>query len=214
MVSPDSRDGRGYSLTVARALWPKHEVVTRVVRGGRRSWVFLPSPQRVRLVVPAERRAAATALTSFASGRPAGVRTAMLATSALLRLRSGSAIGPGFSVRPTGTSDPAQAADSLLSGLLDQPVRVAWTVGPARANRKPVLQVVGDHAATVAYAKAGIDSLTTSLVSRESTALAMIERAQFSTLVHPRFWGASSPRARICLCWSPSISTGIPPTTF
>ena len=135
----------------------------------------------------------------------------MLGTSALLRLRSGSAIGPGLSVRPTSTSDPAQAADSLLSGLLDQPVQVAWTVGPARANRKPVLQVVGDHAATVAYAKAGINSLTTSLVSRESAALAMIEHAQFSTLVHPKVLGRFTTEGTTMLVLEPLDINGHSP---
>ena len=211
MLSPDTRDGRSYSLVVAGALWPRHEVVTRVVRGGPRSWVFLPSPQRVRLVVPTERHAAAGALKSSAAGRPSSVRRAMLATSALLRLKSGSIVGPGFQVRPTRATDPGQAADRLLSELLDQPIRVSWTVGPARANRKPVLQIVGDQAGILAYAKAGIDPLTTSLVSRESTALASLERVDFSALVHPKVLGHFATEGTTMIVLAPLSTDGHSP---
>lgn len=211
MIPIDPRGGRAYSLAVANALWPGHEIVAGYVRGGPHAWLFVPIPQRPRLVVPSERRSAAAVLRSSASGRSPSVRWAMRSASSWLDQGSGFLGGPGLELRPTPAARREKAADAMLSHLLGESVRVAWSVGPARANRKPVLQVMGTQAATLAYAKAGIDQLTTSLVGKEAAALEVIKRHRFRAVEHPDALGLLTGEGTAMLVLSPMDTEGSAP---
>ena len=65
-----------------------------------------------------------------------------------------------------------------LSAKLGTPVDVALYIGPPRAVRKPLLQVLNDRGHTVAFAKLGVDDFTRALVRHEAAALEEVhERA-------------------------------------
>ena len=58
-------------------------------------------------------------------------------------------------------------------------------MGPPRANRKPVLQVVTPDGRLVAYAKLGVSPLTDSLVTAEATALTHLDTASLGEVKVP-----------------------------
>jgi hypothetical protein len=58
-----------------------------------------------------------------------------------------------------------------LGGTADD-FAIGVHLGPARANRKPVLAVAGADGALIAFAKYGVDALTDQLVDREADVLA------------------------------------------
>ena len=51
---------------------------------------------------------------------------------------------------------------------------VSLHLGPARANRKPVLQLIAPDGETLGFAKLGIGPLTRRLVRAETTALSAL----------------------------------------
>jgi hypothetical protein len=66
------------------------------------------------------------------------------------------------------------AIEEHLSDVLGQAVVIGMHLGPPRANRKPVLQVLSPAGRTLAYAKLGVDPLTDSLVRAEAEALRVL----------------------------------------
>jgi hypothetical protein len=62
---------------------------------------------------------------------------------------------------------------------------VAIGVGPPRANRKPVLQVLGRDGTTLAWGKVGWDPLTRRLVADEADVLAQLDGALAPGIVIP-----------------------------
>jgi hypothetical protein len=90
---------------------------------------------------------------------------------------------------PAGT----ETITSHLSHLLGQPVLLSMHIGPARANRKPVLQLLDPRGRTVAYAKVGIDPLTRRLVCEEGRTLktlagAGLGRVRLPAVLHSGTW--------------------------
>jgi hypothetical protein len=63
---------------------------------------------------------------------------------------------------------------------------VSVHIGPARANRKPVLQLLAPDGETVGFAKLGTNALTRRLVRAEASALTTLRHARLSTVVAPR----------------------------
>ena len=55
--------------------------------------------------------------------------------------------------------------------MLGRPALLSIHIGPARANRKPVLQLLGAGGEALGYAKLGVDPLTRALVDAEAAAL-------------------------------------------
>ena len=171
MTNRDSRDGLSYCVEVAERLWPSSVVEIGPPRAGTtRSWHLLPSPQRPRLAVPNHRPAAAAVLRMHSRNRggragaalragalAAGMGALRLDRRRLIITSSAGAIGPGIDVR--------------LAEILGGPIFVGWSIGPKRANRKPVLQVVGPSGQTVGYAKAAYTALARRLVEGERRAL-------------------------------------------
>jgi hypothetical protein len=85
--------------------------------------------------------------------------------------------------------------DRLLAGVLGvDSVLMTMPVGPARANRKPVLQVTDPAGNILAFVKIGLDDLTRSLVRAEGRTL---ERVAGAGLRHTR-----APGMLAALEWS------------
>jgi hypothetical protein len=127
-------------------------------------YVILPSSDDPRLILPARpHRAAATILRSLrdASSFRARAQNAALRALLLTRVRADelpdpSLLGAVCTLLPSG--DPGE----YVCGA---------HLGPARANRKPVLAVTSRDGVLVAFAKWGVGDLTDTLVRREAGAL-------------------------------------------
>ena len=156
-------------------------------------YVALPSGRHPRLLVPPGRRAAAGALRRYGVGRGPSARWSarLLATGvrtglAPLLLRD--------HVRVLGR--PGSATPSIedhLAEVLDHDVLLSMHLGPPRANRKPVLQVLDPRGRTLAFVKIGVDGLTRRLVRHEALALrslgsAGLTRTAIATVLHSGQW--------------------------
>jgi hypothetical protein len=183
-TSPASADRAAYLRQVCGLLWPP-PAEAALVPGGRNGsasgepadaeLIVLPGIANPRLVVPSKRRASAVAVRRY--GEPGSAR-AWLATRALsVVLASG--VGPlvlrdrVFVRVPPGS----QTIESYLSSVLGRRVMIGMHLGAARANRKPVLQLLGTDGDTIGYAKIGINALTADLVRAERAALELLAGA-------------------------------------
>jgi hypothetical protein len=175
---------------VGRLLWPAplemsvaSEAQPTAAALVHREYVVVPSSTRPRLLVPAGRRAAASALRRYGVGG-----------SRLARWRAnGLAVGASAGILPlvmrdrirlyipNRFADPADAIESHLAEVFGHEVLISMHIGAPRANRKPVLQVLTPAGSTIAYVKVGVDSLTRELVRNEAAALGTLRT---SGLVH------------------------------
>lgn len=131
-----------------------------------RSYVIVPGRRRPRVLVPAaDRKVAAAALSRYARPAARGARLKRDAAVWALRLGAGRLLLP-HRVEVDGTG----GIDEHLASVLGHEVHLSIHIGPARANRKPVLQVLDGNAETVAFAKLGVNPLTRELVDAEIAA--------------------------------------------
>ncbi len=148
-----------YLSEISELLWPSP--------AGYRLLV-LPHARRPRIVVPSGRRASAAALRRH--GEPGSVRTRLAARALATLLASGLGRFAGDSLG-TGGPPGGQTIESYLATLLRRPVQVSMHLGAARANRKPVLQLLSQDGETIGYAKIGVNALTSGLVEAERATL-------------------------------------------
>jgi hypothetical protein len=168
---PAGGDARAaYLPELAALVWPPPaDAVLR--RGGGAGYAVVPSAARPRLLVPAgSRHAAASAIrhSTEAQGPRARLRRAVLASA----FRAG--LGPLAFRDRLVVEGAADGLDSHLTEVLGRPALVSIHIGPARANRKPVLQLLGPRGEALGYAKLGVDPLTRALVDAEAAALARL----------------------------------------
>ena len=120
-------------------------------------FVVLPGLRRPRLLVPVARRPAATALRRY--GKPSSLKTRLGTQGLSYVFRSGLGfvmLRDRLLVRaPAG----APTIESYLSTALGLDVIVSLYLGSARANRKPVLQLLTSRGDTFGYAKVGVNEL-------------------------------------------------------
>ena len=163
---------RDLKSTVA-SFWPGAEVTyDGTKRGAAAVYHYVPNARRPRLLVP---------------GRPrGGAARAMLRFSSTLSPKE--VIGRGVLASALGLAGPEmmmpdritvhKAQDSLtehMSTLLGEPVAIAITIGNARVNRKPVVQVFDGRGRVLAYAKIGDSDVSRADVRGEATSLRAIE---------------------------------------
>ncbi|MEU4366963.1 hypothetical protein [Micromonospora chersina] len=163
-VPPDGDGRSAYLGELAGLIWP--EPAEPALRKGGAGWVVVPSASRPRLLVPTgSGRAAASAVrhSTEAVGRKARLVRQGLATA--FRLGLGPVV---FRDRLVVTGG---GLDAYLAEVLGEPALVSLHIGPARANRKPVLQLLAPDGRALGYAKLGVDPLTRALVDAEADAL-------------------------------------------
>ena len=183
-LSGDAQDRLAYLADAAARLWPGSTTVVRRARFGSPNGKFLllPNARTPRLLVPAEqRRAAATAVRSY--GEPSGRRNRVRARVLSAALRTGAAhqlIRDRVEISGGTDGLPGHLAD-----LLGTEVLVSLHLGPPRANRKPVLQLLGRDGRLLGFAKVGIDELTRRLVQTEASALRRLASADLHGLLTP-----------------------------
>jgi hypothetical protein len=148
-------------------------------------FVAVPDARRPRLLVPTgSRRVAAAAVHRYAQP---STRTARLKRDlAAAALRTG-ASGALLRDRLTVCGPPdADTINGYLHRVLGRDLALSVHIGPARANRKPVLQLLTPAGETVAFAKLGVNTLTNRLVRAEATALTTLAATGLSHVVTPR----------------------------
>jgi hypothetical protein len=147
-------------------------------------YLVVPDARRPRLLVPTlSRRVAAAAVRRYAEPQS---RTARLKRDAVVAaLRTGVAgVLLRDRVRVTG---PINASiDGYLREALSRDLAVSVHIGPARANRKPVLQLIDADGETFAFGKLGPGPLTQRLVRAETAALTALGAGGLTRLVVPR----------------------------
>jgi hypothetical protein len=149
-----------------------------------RDFVLIPSLRHPRLLVPAAPRAAAAALRQY--GQPRSWTARLGVTALALGLASGLG-GTVFGVRVRMSAPPdTDSIESYLRSVITPDVRVGIRLGPARANRKPVLQLLTSAGEPVGFAKIGFNSLTRDLVRAERASLAWLEHAGLRGITVPR----------------------------
>jgi len=146
-------------------------------------YLVVPDARRPRLLVPSvSRRVAAAAVRRYAEPQSriaklkrdavvAAVRTG--ASTVLLRDR----------IRVTGPI--SESIDGHLAEALGRELAVSLHIGPARANRKPVLQLIDPDGETFGFGKLGTGPLTRRLVRDETAALTALGDSGLSRLRVP-----------------------------
>lgn len=171
-----------YLSEVLGVLYPDSTVTagTPMASDGRQppnviaEYLIVPDARRPRLLVPAgNRRLAAAAVRRYAEPTS---RTARLKRNAVVvALRTGASnMLLRDKVRVTGPEagdQPVDSIDTYLTKVLGADLAISVHIGPARANRKPVLQLLNAGGETVGFGKLGTGPLTRSLVRAETTAL-------------------------------------------
>lgn len=161
------------------ASYPDHRPVA--------SYRILPLPQRPQLLVPA--------LPARATARI--LRYTVCPTSRLARLARAVAITGLTLPGATRLALPGRIdicgppeADSFpryLRHRLGRPVALAVHIGgPVRANRKPVVALLGDEGKPIGYAKLGVTPLTHQLINNERDALRILGTAQLRHVTVPQ----------------------------
>jgi hypothetical protein len=199
LTRTDSSLRRDYLDDVVALLWPA-PASAQVGRPQDRSagtvseFVVVPGLDRPRLLVPlGSRRAAATALRRYSEP---GSR---LARYRLEALALAMVTGLGAKVmrdRVRIVADGPAALDSIetyLTAAIGRVVRLSLHIGPARANRKPVLQLLSDDGQVVGFVKVGVNDLTRRLVTAEAESLSYLRSAsptlsQVPEVLHAGTW--------------------------
>lgn len=174
-----------YVRQLSGLLWPDPARVTigRERAPGRplAEYLLVPNAARPQLMVPAGRRAAAAAVTGFNAER--SPRAAALSRVLRAALRTGAA-HPVLRGR-LRVHGGTETIETHLADALGHPVRLALHIGPARANRKPVAQLLTPDGRTVGFTKIGVNELTAALVRAEARALELVGQAATTTMTVP-----------------------------
>ncbi len=136
-------------------MWPGYGVGDVEMRA-------LPDATNPRMLIPAEGRTGRAVLSAL---RDASSSRARLRTH-LLKAAWSTPFRPGTSIRvPTG------GVTEQLASQLSHEIVVGVHLGPARANRKPVLALATADGDLIGFAKLGVNPLTDRLVKNEASAL-------------------------------------------
>jgi hypothetical protein len=146
-------------------------------------YLVVPDARRPRLLVPnTSRRVAAAAVRRYAEPQS---RTARLKRDAVVAALRTGASGMLLRDRITVTGPAAESIDGHLREALGRDLSVSIHIGPARANRKPVLQLISPEGETFGFGKLGTGPLTQRLVKAETSALTALGTVGLTKLAVP-----------------------------
>lgn len=190
MSRATSSSDRGVAaLDLLGALYPPPLSVVFDDRHGqpaRAAWTALPSGGNPRLLVP---ESGPVVQTRVLRRQLTGQRWRTRLARNGLSLAAGSGMLtwlPGLRVAVTGPQGAPSIEDPLRDVLGVDEIRLTMPVGPARSNRKPVLQVTDPTGRVLAFAKVGHTPLTRRLVRQERQALRSLETASLKEVRVPR----------------------------
>lgn len=184
-------DRRDYLWEVLRVLWPEPARITRYGRtapgrADRTEFLVVPSMQRAKLLLPRRpRRAAAAALRHYKASAAAPRRLAFHGLALAAQAGLADILPHRISIE-AGQGAADADISGYLAGVLHQEVIISLRIGPPRANRKPVLELLTADGKLLGFAKVGVNALTRELVRAEAAALAALGAARLVRLVTPR----------------------------
>lgn len=151
--------------------------------GSGTEYIQVPDARRPRILVPAaDRRVAAAAVARYAEPQSRLARLKRDAVVAALRTGAASALLRDRVTAPGGSD----TIETHLRDALGTDIRLGVHIGPARANRKPVLQVLTPAGETVAFVKLGVNELTRTLVKAEAAALVTLSGTRIAGVAVPK----------------------------
>lgn len=174
---------------VVDKLWPGGEL--RSGKGDRTvqalgTFLALPSPASPTVLLPVRpRQVTAAVLRAHRRPRSLRQRVSQAVLVGMAGLGAASLVPRKVTVS-TGAERPDESIQEHLSSILGRPLAIGVHLGPPRANRKPIVQIVDDSGHTLAFAKVGINDLTRELVRAERRALGSLECSDLSCLTVPR----------------------------
>lgn len=183
-------------LATAAELWPGSQVVPAGTaadgRTVRARYAMLGRGPAPTLLVPLAPRAAISASFHRTSGATDWrTRTARRVAGSAAR------VVPQLMGRPVEVRGGEGGLEEHLSEVLGEPVSFSISIGAARVNRKPVLQVFDAAGRCRAFAKVGWSAHTCVDVTTEGRALAVLGACQFRLLSPPallsRTWWRDRP---------------------
>lgn len=188
-----------YLNEVLRLLYPAGDPPSDGTVPDGAEFVIVPNARQPRLLVPAaSRRLAAAAVRRYAE--PQGRLARLKRNAVVAALRTGAA---GVLLRDrVSVAAGGDTIDAYLREALAVEVSVSLHIGPARANRKPVLQLLRPDGSTLGFAKIGPTSLTRRLVEAETVALERLARARLRTVSVPEVLHAGQWRGHAVLVQS------------
>lgn len=134
----------------------------------------VPNKRKARLLVPAyDTRVAAAAFRGYKLSATRRERMALSVAAALARVGAINALPTRLSIVVSSDSS-GRGIDEHLTKALGRNLSVVLQIGPARANRKAILQLVSSSGETLGFAKVGLDALTRELVREEASALSRL----------------------------------------
>jgi hypothetical protein len=145
--------------------------------GATERFFLLPRSADPTLALPVGRRAAAAAVLRYKTPSSAKDAWRMRATSAALRVGVAARVLRWSQVEVGGDPAPDGNLTAYLSAALGRDLTPSVAVGPPRANRKPIVQLLTRDGRTVAFAKVSVDDLTADLVRGEAAALRQVAAA-------------------------------------
>ncbi|HET6478752.1 MAG TPA: hypothetical protein VFG35_01745, partial [Actinoplanes sp.] len=147
-------------------------------------YLVVPDARRPRLLVPSgSRQVAAAAVRRYAEPQSRAARFKREAVVAAVRT---GAAGVLLRDRVRVTGPFSRSIDGHLSEVLGRELAVSVHIGPARANRKPVLQLISPDGDTFGFGKLGTGPLTQQLVRAETAALTTLAGSGLTKLTVPR----------------------------
>jgi hypothetical protein len=181
-----------YLWEVLVTLWPPP---ARAVRCGRwhhgathsrdaTEFIIVPSEARAVMLLPRRPwRVAASAFRNYKASATTWERRklGMLALGARFGLAE--ALPHRVMIERGATGDDLTG---YLSAALGHDIVVSLLIGPARANRKPVLEALAPDGTVIGFVKVGVDPLTRGLVRAEAAALAFLADASLTKVAVPR----------------------------
>ncbi len=147
-------------------------------------FLVIPDARRPKLLVPmGSRRVAVAAVRRFTE--PQSRMAKLKRDAVVIALRSGT--WPAL-LRDRVRLNAAEGGDSIdayLRRTLQTELSISVHIGPARANRKPVLQLLDPAGRTIGFAKLGTGPLTRRLVRAETAALTALSHVKLSKVSVP-----------------------------
>jgi hypothetical protein len=147
-------------------------------------YLVVPDARRPRLLVPSgSRKVAVAAVRRYAEPQSRGGKLKRDAVVAAIRT---GAAGLLLRDRIKITGPVGASIDGHLRTALGRELAVSIHIGPARANRKPVLQLISPEGDTFGFGKLGTGPLTQRLVRAETNALTALGDSGLTKLTVPR----------------------------